>query len=369
MHSQHLRRLLSAALIVASAIACSDRSPVQPRATNGDDAQLNVGPVADADLSIASATVYPGYRLATNPTCSGHDAAFLQIPALTRRSWVSRASGIATVSPVVTYNDSGSTAIVTGGTSVGATRIVCTIHGINGSTASDSATINNPGTPDISVISTGKPVSIPIGGTGIFTFTVSSLGQTQNGGSLDYLVTGGSIVSRTARSVTVQATGAAGTSLSVVASITLIDSNVRNASDQPLTLNGTGSASTPIVASVSVTGPTYRYNQNATFTASVNPSGSYYYVWKYKPCFMSTNPMPGDCDETTYTWASGQNLTSKTMYISSHIREVEIYVLVYNQQGGTLIGSGVHVIRGAGETGDGTECPGGMCRVSRTLPP
>jgi subtilisin family serine protease len=118
---------------------------------------------------------------------------------------------------------------------------------------------------------------------------------------------------------------------------------------------------TPPPFSVSLSGPTYAYDQYVTITAAVNQAGSYYYVWDYRWC--RNGSAPGDCDQLWHPRAEGQNLTSVQNYISHADYWVDFRVSVKDYQGGPTRASDSHRVDGAGEgsSGGGGCEPGDLC--------
>jgi hypothetical protein len=123
-----------------------------------------------------------------------------------------------------------------------------------------------------------------------------------------------------------------------------------------------------VSATVSVTGrynvtlsaPYSVYNDWATVTASMLPSGSYHYSWTEERCDYSTN-VP-TCS-TWVTMSSGQDLTSVQTHVSRYDAEVIIKVVVRHTAGGPILDQqGIRII-GAGEPppGGGGTCTSRIC--------
>lgn len=125
---------------------------------------------------------------------------------------------------------------------------------------------------------------------------------------------------------------------------------------------GTASGTTAISSrvAVSLNGPYAIYEGWTTATSSVNPAGSYYYVWTYDRC---------DYRETEYKCifakplTSGQNVASAQIYVSKYDAFVRYRVSVRQSSTGSEIGRAELKVNGGNQVFVG----GGGCPIgSRT---
>lgn len=134
------------------------------------------------------------------------------------------------------------------------------------------------------------------------------------------------------------------------------------------TIDGyTGSAPLTVAPTISISGPTYGYNQYVTLTANVAPAGSYYYVWIYRWC--RNGSAPGDCDWTWHPAASGTNVTSVQQYISRYDQWVDYQVAIKNDPNGPDLASASFRVNGAGEMPGGGGGGGCNPRCAPTATP
>lgn len=99
---------------------------------------------------------------------------------------------------------------------------------------------------------------------------------------------------------------------------------------------------------VLLNGDTYAREAYATVTATVSPSGSYWYDWQYRFCFNGYQS--DDCDYQWRWWASGQDVSSVQPWIQRGECWATFRVTVRSSSGATVIAtSGEHTVWGAGE--------------------
>lgn len=125
---------------------------------------------------------------------------------------------------------------------------------------------------------------------------------------------------------------------------------------------GTTAVTVKPPTTVTITGPTYGYNQTITLGTTVSPAASYYYVWTYKYC--RNGGAPGDCDGLWHALASGTNVNSVQEYISRYDRWVDFRVAIKSSASGPELASDTHHVSGAGEVpsgGGGGGGGGGSC--------
>lgn len=99
---------------------------------------------------------------------------------------------------------------------------------------------------------------------------------------------------------------------------------------------------------VGISGDTYAREAYATVTATVSPTGSYWYDWEYQYCFNGYQS--DDCDYQWRWWDSGQNVNSVQAWMGRGECWSKFRVTIRSSSGGSVIAtSGEHMVWGAGE--------------------
>lgn len=108
---------------------------------------------------------------------------------------------------------------------------------------------------------------------------------------------------------------------------------------------------------VALSGPSYAYDQSVTVTASVSPTGSYYYGWQYQYCYNGN--AIGDCDGSWHALPSGQDLANTQFRVYRQDYYVIARVTVSASASGPALATSDFPINGAGECSVPQGCNGG----------
>jgi hypothetical protein len=112
---------------------------------------------------------------------------------------------------------------------------------------------------------------------------------------------------------------------------------------------------------VSLSGPSYAYNQTATVTAQLTartgyPTTGRHYTW-YRSICRNTG-VSADCPSTQPLAASGVDVRSLSTYVSAEVTTVGIRVELRDYAGGPVLDTATFTVLGAGEYD--RQCPGTM---------
>jgi len=316
-------------------VACSDRPSTARITAPPSRPLLDQRPVTRVEVYVPPFTI-PGYRRTELARCSGFDQ-LGQVNPWQKRTWVARNPSVVTITPQYISNDSGTTAVFTGGPTVGSTFVLCTVKGAEGGASkTDSAYFSNNTLPPVIIsAAAGNPTTIPPGGERIFSFELHNW----TGGGLNYFVNAnGSITNTASRSVTVMGTGTVGSTATVSAHLTLTNTGLLDSSNQPWSSSDTASVQATIQPDplyVSMTGDqtvcsagTYQWQVNAT-----GGTGSYAYQWSVYWVNTGTTEELGTAQTQSLSVAAWQGDFQLTATVNSGGATNSAMTYVFNNAG------------------------------------
>jgi len=335
-----VRSVISAALAVTTA-ACGDAPAGSRVVAPPTGVSKDWGPLNRVDV-IGNTWVKPAFHRTKALECKGYDY-HGEVYKTNRRTWRVKDTGIVSVTPHYTWDDSGSTATLTGGSTIGSTWVFCTIRQYQPpyvETMTDSVQVYNDPTTWYITWNDNNASNIPPGSQRMFNFILRRWdGGVDLGGALDFAVSGsGTKFGQGLRTVTVQATGALNQTIGITASMSYSDSTLLNALNQPYTFSTSTSHSVtiaydPVYASMTgdqtvCSAGTYQWQVNAT-----GGTGSYAYQWSVYWVNTGTTEELGTAQTQSLSVAAWQGDFQLTATVNSGGATNSAMTYVFNNAG------------------------------------